>query len=417
MAEHAGKAGIVGVLGAPTVATVDARGEVAIADWTLGWLVGAEDRWHDPRDDAAVRQQRMLPAPAYETRLRVPSGDAVHRVFGARNRNGAPAVVVEIENDSPAPFAVALVVSTGAGPHRVSVDGAQLAIDGRPALVLPRPPMRWSTADAATGTRGAVTSGAALPAPFETVERAGAEAAIVFPLSHRSVFRVAIPFGEAEDAHRSLDDLPPLELVQHGWSTQLDRGMRAELPGALGDRVDGARASALLAGGVDAPAAATIANLEDWGFDQETVEAWQRASFRTRRHAARRGEPAPDVDLAALDDEALLRHVRDLLLTEHKDEVAVLPGFRAEWVGAPIAVHDAPTRAGLVSFALRWHGERPALLWDVPSGVRLRAPVLDPSWSGPGGQGETLLRAWPHPSFDEAGDDAAPAIAEGGSFE
>jgi hypothetical protein len=95
----------------------------------------------------------------------------------------------------------------------------------------------------------------------------------------------------------------------------------------------------------------------------------------------------------------------------------VLPGFRAEWVGAPIAVHDAPTRAGLVSFALRWHGERPALLWDVPSGVRLRAPVLDPSWSGPGGQGETLLRAWPHPSFDEAGDDAAPAIAEGGSFE
>src|SRR5689334_7364752 len=138
----------------------------------------------------------MLPAPAYETRLRVPSGDAVHRVYGARNRNGAPAVVVEIENDSPAPFAVALVVSTGAEPHRISVDGAQLAVDGHPALVLPRPPMRWSTADAATGTRGVVTSGAAPPAPFETIERSGAEAATVFPLSHRSVFRVAIPFAD-----------------------------------------------------------------------------------------------------------------------------------------------------------------------------------------------------------------------------
>jgi hypothetical protein len=61
-------------------------------------------------------------------------------------------------------------------------------------------------------------------------------------------------------------------------------------------------------------------------------------------------------------------------------------------------VHDAPTRAGLVSFAVRWHGERPAVLWDAPEGVTLRAPVLDPGWSVAGGRGETLLRAWPRPA-------------------
>jgi hypothetical protein len=279
--------------------------------------------------------------------------------------------------------------------------------------------MRWSTADAATGTREAVTTGLARPAPFVEFAGAGAEAAIVFPLSHRSVFRVVAPFGRRDEAPIDLDDFPPLELVQHGWSTQLDRGMRVELPEPLGSRVDGARATALLEAAVDAPSAATIANLEDWGFDQETAEAWHRASFGTRRRAARREDVPSAVDVASLTDEALLRHVRDVLLTDRKDEVDVLPGFAPEWAGAPLAVHDAPTRAGLVSFAVRWHGERPALLWDAPAGVRLRAPVLDPEWSARGGQGETLLRAWPTaaPTSPATADEQEPAIAEGGSFE
>jgi hypothetical protein len=419
MATRAGASGVVGVLGAPAVAYVDERGELSFDGCTLSWLVGAEDRWHDPRGDAAVRQQRALPAPAYETRMRVPSGDAVHRVYGALGRNGARALVVEIENASPAPFAIALVVRTSPGRHRVDVAGTDVHVDGRAVLVLPRPPMRWAAATATEGTQETVTTGLARPAPFEAFEGDGAEAALVFPLSHRSTFRVAVPFRNAGDAPLDVDDFPPLELVQHGWSTQLDRGMRVELPGTLGERVDGARASALLEGSLDAPGATTIANLEDWGFDQETSEAWKRASFRTRRHAARREPPEDDVDLASLTDEGLLRHVRDLLVTDGKDVIDLVPGFRPEWAGASLTVHDAPTRAGLVSFALRWHGERPALLWDAPDGVRLRAPALDPSWSAHGGQGETLLRAWqaPAPAAPAAVDDPEPAVAEGGSFE
>jgi hypothetical protein len=47
-----------------------------------------------------------------------------------------------------------------------------------------------------------------------------------------------------------------------------------------------------------------------------------------------------------------------------------------------------------VSFALRWHGERPALIFDVPPGVaRVRAPALDATWESGGGAGEALLSA------------------------
>jgi len=68
--------------------------------------------------------------------------------------------------------------------------------------------------------------------------------------------------------------------------------------------------------------------------------------------------------------------------------------------GQPIEVHDAPTHHGLVSFAVRWHGDRPALLWDLrphagsePGPVRLTAPGLDAGWSSTERKGEALLEA------------------------
>jgi hypothetical protein len=55
-------------------------------------------------------------------------------------------------------------------------------------------------------------------------------------------------------------------------------------------------------------------------------------------------------------------------------------------------VTEAPTHHGRVSYALRWHGERPALLWECERpGVRLTAPGLDPSWSTTDQTGEALL--------------------------
>ena len=68
------------------------------------------------------------------------------------------------------------------------------------------------------------------------------------------------------------------------------------------------------------------------------------------------------------------------------------------WRGRELDVHDAPTRRGSVSYAVRWHGRRPALLWDVPAGVELRAPGLDPEWSTTEARGEALLAPGPVPA-------------------
>ena len=101
---------------------------------------------------------------------------------------------------------------------------------------------------------------------------------------------------------------------------------------------------------------------------------------------------------------AFLTMVRHLLVTERTEagnSLALLTCLPLEWVGHGIEVHDAPTASGRLSFAVRWHGERPALLWELhphpggPGRVTLTAPGLDPGWSSTAAKGEALLAPWP----------------------
>lgn len=76
--------------------------------------------------------------------------------------------------------------------------------------------------------------------------------------------------------------------------------------------------------------------------------------------------------------------------------VAVCTRLPEDWKGEGIEVHGAPTELGTVSFAVRWHGERPALLWNVEArpgvdAVQLVAPGLSPRWSTTQRAGEALL--------------------------
>ncbi|WP_428117693.1 hypothetical protein [Candidatus Poriferisodalis sp.] len=76
----------------------------------------------------------------------------------------------------------------------------------------------------------------------------------------------------------------------------------------------------------------------------------------------------------------------------------------ASWLGQPVEVHDVPTRIGKVSWAIRWHGERPALLWDVvphdPAGAApsMTVPGLDPAFAATEWSGEALLAPVPAPA-------------------
>jgi len=99
---------------------------------------------------------------------------------------------------------------------------------------------------------------------------------------------------------------------------------------------------------------------------------------------------------------AILDAIRSLFVSETPGGVAILPVLPPDWLGQSIEVHDAPTRLGHLAFAVRWHGERPALLWeltphDPEERAEISAPGLDRSWSTVEVSGDALLAA---PEFE-----------------
>jgi hypothetical protein len=317
----------LGALTTGRIATVDERGSVIRGEVALGWRVRARDRWIDPASDLSVRASRLGPAPIGQTTLRVPGGDAVGRVYAVGDHGGV--VILEVENASPEAIAVAFAV------HGASVDDV---------LALPRRP------------------GAREP-----------DGAVVFPVPHRTVLRVALG-----DPSVDVRTLPDWHAVARGWVALLDRGMRTELPEPWQSPIDAARADLLLV----PPSAEAFVALEDWAFDDEAAAMWPQLGMHAR-HAARRRKVGTGV----------LGEMRDALVRDRGADVDLLPGFRDEWLGEHLAVHDAPLRRGPLSFAVRWHGARPALLWEAPPGSVLRAPAIDPSWTSATAVGETLLAA------------------------
>ena len=239
---------LVGPAGGPAAA-VDPAGLVTprLGGWSIDWWVGADDRWRLPSREAAVRQSRAAAAPVVETVLRVPGGDAVHRCFGVPGF-----FVIEVENRSSSPFALALVVRpcdplgpTSAGA--VAVEGNEVLVDGATALVLPGRPGRVAMSTAAEGdVARMVLSGAAAPGGAGVTCAEGlASAAVLVPVAHRTTFRAFIPVG-----HRTVPGgLPTTDAAAavRGWQAQGRTGLRALLPDPQLQRAfDAARCDLLL---------------------------------------------------------------------------------------------------------------------------------------------------------------------------
>jgi hypothetical protein len=389
----------VGALGPGALATVDDHGGVSTGDVQLGWLIGAHDRWHRPVEETSTRRRRLGAAPAFETTVRVPNGEVAHRVYGAASSPGG-VVVVDVENRSPAPLTIGFVARFDRRAH-IEVDGAVVRVHGRPAIALSALPRRWAVGDSTAAT---VMAGDARSGPVAAFEAPG-ELALLFPVPHGT--RVRAVFGDVAGVVPRA--LPDAEAVARGWDAQLERGLRAELPPPVGETVDAARADLLLA----APGDAVVAALEDWGFDDEARAGFSALGWRARRRARRRraiDDPwraVRSVD-STREPARFLAALRGVLVREHGAAVALLPGFPPDWLGQSLTVSDAPLRAGLLSFAVRWHGARPALLWDAPEGVELRAPALDPSWSTRDRTGETLLAEPPRSLLSLAAGDRPP---------
>lgn len=383
----------VGVVGGGPPAIVDEVGSVypSGAGWVCEWWIGGDDRWHIPVNEVAVRQHRVQNVPVVETSMRVPGGDAVQRVYGVAGP-GTP-IVVEVENRSPAPFVVAFVVR---GASVVGASGSHAAIDKAFVLSWVRAPSRWARTTAAP-VQVPVVTGRAETGPFPGArDRSGRiEVAFLHPVAHRTTLRMTVTHSKTAPPF-DVRELTDAEGAAAGWRRVLDRGMQVQVPDRpLEARLRAARAEVVLRGQSLRPTASVVAALEDWGFDDEAEAAWRRLGGRERRRAAARPAPTSwaDLDLVA-DDAELLVAARRILVDDARDgsrPVALCVDHPDSWRGQPVEVRDAPVAGGVLSYALRWHGSRPALLWDGPPGTTVRVPGLDPGWQSDAATGEALL--------------------------
>ena len=239
-------------------AIVDPRGLVTPWNdgWSLDWWIGADDRWHVPARDTAVRQRLLGAAPVVETAMRVPGGDAIHRAYGIRTSSvdgGDELVVVEIENASSSPIAVALAIRPY-NPEglsvieRIELHDTTVTVDGRVSLLLPRRPSRAAVSTFHTGDSaldvfaGRAPDAGSFPGGIRC-EAGMAQAAFLFPLAHRAVLHIAMPLSpERRTRRRGLarrratrapafpSAVPPATAVASGWEAHSRRGLRLVLP-------------------------------------------------------------------------------------------------------------------------------------------------------------------------------------------
>ena len=391
--------GVVGSGGEHGLVRVDAAGI------EIDWWIGADDGWSIPSDGAA-HTIRPGVAPAIETRVRVPGGETVLRAYAAAGA-ATPLIVAELENASPGAVVIAWVVRAAPGYRigRVSLAGSTLLIDERAVIDLPVAPTRWSVAARSTGVRDAVLGGRAATGRFEPVvtRRGDLEVAVLFPVAHRTRTRIAattalVPAGAATHSiseRRNLAGLPALADVERGWVAALEQGTQLELPDeSLQASADAARATLLLGGpGRQRRDRAVTAAARAWGL----AATPDRARSRVGRHDAD-GNPWPGIRATAAFAGSSPRRaaewlaaLRGALVRVDRNDIELLPNFPVEWLGRSVAVDELPIAGGRLSFALRWHGARPALLWDAPPGLRVMAPSLDAAWAGGSGAGEALL--------------------------
>jgi hypothetical protein len=385
-----------GVLGGRWRATITPWG--GIEPWSIGelpvppalqWHIAADDRWHSPEHEAAVRQTRLEGTAVVETRVRIPNGDAVQRVYSVPDDGGL--TLIEVENESPLPIAVAFT-------------------HGR--LLSTRPPT-------------APIEGITLP-----------EGSVAFPVGHHGTLTVALAH-DGRVAGVVPTGLPPIAGVVRGWLAMVERASRLVLPDAgLTEQIVSQRCELALGGPEhpdDDPVGFVLGvgqlvrmgeQAEPWLPDvAAALEAAYKVAPRDWALAAA-FDAVDDVLVAARDTRArkdltAMRATLDLpsalpddaptdtaRLVSWLERRLVLPtghgaslmaaGMPAAWAGSNFEVYGLPNGVGgTVSFAVRWHGARPAVLWEQTGAMAaLDSPVLAPLWRTDQATGETL---WPEP--------------------
>ena len=516
---------LVGTIGSPRRAHLDGSGRLTIGratpdEITIGWWIGAEDRWYVPDREVTVRQSMVQGSPVTMSAVRIPGGDATLTVFGSV-QGPRELAVIEVADRGRAPIVWALTIS-GPGARRVSVDGSTLRVDGFALLTLPRAPMRSAAANDLAALEAIVTTGAATEGTSALKAAGGGDGAdavaLLFPVSQGTSARAAALIGASSSlamgASPVLAALPDVHTAASGWGVHVGRGPRINCPdrqrteqvqaavGALllaaepliadlqtDVRTRAVMARALDGAGLHAEAGALLEGIDEFQrrnglVDDEhygkapteaaitsahVVDALSRHAWLTRdrvfaetlaptvaaalegllkaakksaelvpllaclanadaifdvgadpRAAAqvrsmweRGGRPWPLAAVAlpvlpALSVGGSLVPDEPLRLAAFADGatgalasarpggvVDLFPAFESTWRGASFDVRNVAVPGGRLSAAVRWHGARPAVLWEVVGecDVTVSATSIDPDWQVTGRGGDALLAA------------------------
>ena len=448
---------VIGDLEGP-LAVVDERGQLQTIDrrWSFQWGVGVGDRWRVAHVTPGARRHRINDAPVYETRLRVSGGDVFQRVAVA-NDGVSRVLVVEFENASSDAVAVALVGRAIGGEVLVSRDSASL--DGRVwirperqaggvvAVCGAQDP--WSEIQkgpnaepvSVRGTEVAAGLVMALPhrqsVKFQVVIEGKTSARSASPAeiasgwlavtadalsvdvadvdlgtAWRRILGDLVVQAGSDDPRSAAEAAPILDIA--GLDREADRARTAVVASTEAGHLRGTAAVAALralasrdlrlgkVSGLDELADVLVAGAAE-SLDSETANllAWAletsapRAAADAHRLSAKvdaGAEYRPVTPAAIAAGRVLVPLIDDSLLKR----IDLLPEVPAEWFGRPVDVRGFGTFWGRISFSVRWHGRRPALLWERAGShdrVELRCGGLDPSWSSVERHGETLLTA------------------------
>lgn len=253
----------VGTLDDGTIALVDPAGMVQLTgrNWVLDWWIGAEDGWHFASSDTTVAQNLIGYSPIVRTTMHVPGGDIIQRVVGVRasasiatersgqrNWSGA-AVVVEVENQSAVPVALAFVMRPltlwGDGElTELRSQGSTITADGHVAAVLSRGISRRVVGPPGTVAIRLDLEDDEQPEGTWSVEGQLAEGAFIVPLPHTAVVRVLLPVETDAQLDLALTDpdepdiswqAPTAEQVEAGWRALTRSNVTVASPETLFD--------------------------------------------------------------------------------------------------------------------------------------------------------------------------------------
>jgi len=265
-------------------------------------------------------------------------------------------------------------------------------------------------------------------APIEGIDLP--DGAFVLPIGHAASVRVGIAHTPGAATGTLPTGLPSVTQVVHGWTTLTERASRLVLPDAWASHVldvTATRCDLLLGDGIPTaaddpagfavalgelvrmgePADAWLPELVDavaaiaragWAWDNDIALAAagrvlaaageERALRDLARIAGRRMAPAPRLAEAP-------EGVRRVAWVERAlvSGATILPdGWPAGWLGQSWEAYGLPTLGtSTVSLGVRWHGERPAVLWEQ-AGDPVTLSAF--GWTSADPTGETL---WPAP--------------------